>query len=125
MTSVLLLGSTGGTGNILRLLRLKQSTKTLTSDYSSISEALKKFRFIDVEYILHTSASNFSSKQTEQFIGFEGMKNIIQFAKKSKKLKKIIYVTSGKVTRPFHPISKLKTISIEIIETIPNDKKEL
>eukprot|EP01080_Neovahlkampfia_damariscottae_P006166 gene6166-10173_t len=137
MTSVLLLGSTGGTGkNILRLLvqnsnykikllvrDLNKAQKTLTSDYSSISEeALKKVELIegsiteinqlnsdlfDVDFILHTAASNSNSKQTEQFIGFEGMKNIIQFAKKSKKLKKIIYVTSGKVTRPFHPISIL------------------
>jgi len=135
MTEILLLGATGGTGkNILRLLvqnsnysikllvrDIERAKKTLTSEYSSITEDdLKKIKLIqgsitesnlsseifDVDLIIHTAATHGrDSKQTEYEVAYEGMKNIIKHSKQSKKLKKIIYVTSGFVTRPFHPVA--------------------
>jgi hypothetical protein len=131
--TVLLLGSTGNTGrNILRLLSqnseysikllvrdVEKAKSSLTTGYSCISsDDLKKIELIqgsltdptlpdafDVDFIIHSAASNRSSNATEKEIGYEGMKKVIAEAKKSKNLKKIIYVTSGLVTRNFHPFA--------------------
>jgi hypothetical protein len=136
MSTVLLLGATGGSGkNILRLLtqdenkykvtilvrNIQKAKESLTTGDSCISEEkLNKVAMVqgsltdskypdifDVDYIIHSAATKAatSSDNKEYEVVYLGMKRIIQEAKKSKKLKKIIYITCGWLTKAFHPIT--------------------